>query len=109
MVNLGSTDDSRYTGYREITDRDVLDLQCNSKADLHHMNAHTISLVKIHWHLLKLLSRNKNADVWLADNSVKKMKKFANLQSQTRSPQYQCTYQVWSKSIDIYSNYHPKT
>ena len=29
MVNLGSTDDSRYTGYREITDRDVLDLQCN--------------------------------------------------------------------------------
>ena len=29
MVNLGSTDDSRYTGYREITDRDVLDLQCS--------------------------------------------------------------------------------
>ena len=28
MVNLGSTDYSRYTGYREITDRDVLDLQC---------------------------------------------------------------------------------
>ena len=28
MVSLGSTDDSRYTGYREITDRDVLDLQC---------------------------------------------------------------------------------
>ena len=30
MVNLGSTDDSRYTGYREITDRDVLDLQCTN-------------------------------------------------------------------------------
>ena len=30
MVNLGSTDDSRYTGYREITDRDVLDLQCSN-------------------------------------------------------------------------------
>ena len=30
MVNLGSTDDSRYTGYREITDHDVLDLQCSS-------------------------------------------------------------------------------
>ena len=30
MVNLGSTDDLRYTGYREITDRDVLDLQCSS-------------------------------------------------------------------------------
>ena len=28
MVNLGSTDDSQYTGYREIMDRDVLDLQC---------------------------------------------------------------------------------
>ena len=32
MVNLGSTDDSRYTGYREITDRDVLDLQCILKS-----------------------------------------------------------------------------
>ena len=29
MVNLGSTDDSRYTGFREITDCDVLDLQCS--------------------------------------------------------------------------------
>ena len=28
MVNLGSTDDSGYTGFREITDRDILDLQC---------------------------------------------------------------------------------
>ena len=28
MVNLGSTDDSRYSGFREITDGDVLDLQC---------------------------------------------------------------------------------
>ena len=31
MVNLGSMDDSRYTGFREITDRDVLDLQCTPK------------------------------------------------------------------------------
>ena len=28
MVNLGSMDDSRYTGFREILDHDVLDLQC---------------------------------------------------------------------------------
>ena len=34
MVNLGSTDDSRYTGYREITDRDVLDLQCSLQANI---------------------------------------------------------------------------
>ena len=28
MVNLRSTDDSRYIGFHEITDRIVLDLQC---------------------------------------------------------------------------------
>ena len=28
MKNLGAMADSRYTGFREITDRDVLDLQC---------------------------------------------------------------------------------
>ena len=33
MVNLGSTDDSWYTGFRVITDRDVLDLQCINKQD----------------------------------------------------------------------------
>ena len=38
MVNLGSTDDSRYTGYREITDRDVLDLQCILKQQLFNLD-----------------------------------------------------------------------
>ena len=33
----------------------------------------------------------------------------AHLQSQTRSPQYQCTYQFWWKSFDIYSSYRPET
>ena len=28
MENLGAKADSRYTGFREITDRNVLDLQC---------------------------------------------------------------------------------
>ena len=35
--------------------------------------------------------------------------KFAHEQSQTISPQYQCTHQVWWKSIDVYSSYHPET
>ena len=35
--------------------------------------------------------------------------KFAHEQSQTRYPQYQCTYQFWWKSIDVYSCYHPET
>ena len=35
------------------------------------ISIHIISLMKIHWHLLKLSSRNKNMDVWCADNSVK--------------------------------------
>ena len=41
MVYLGSTDDSRYTGYREITDRDVLDLQCMSKKSQTVMSSQT--------------------------------------------------------------------
>ena len=28
MENLGAMADSRYTGFREITDRDVLELHC---------------------------------------------------------------------------------
>ena len=28
MENLGAMADSRYTGFHEITDRDVLDLHC---------------------------------------------------------------------------------
>ena len=35
-----------------------------------------------------------------------KLTKFAQQQSQTRSPHYQYTHQVWWKSIDIYSRYH---
>ena len=31
MENLGAMADSRYTGFREITDRNVLELHCNSK------------------------------------------------------------------------------
>ena len=39
-----------------------------------------------------------------ADNSVT----FAHKQSQTRSPSYQCMYQVWLNSLDIYSSYRPE-
>ena len=30
MEYCGAKDDPQYTGFREITDRDVLDLQCNN-------------------------------------------------------------------------------
>ena len=44
----------------------------NVKADLHIINAvHIPSLVKIHWYLVKLSSRNENTDMSQADNSVK--------------------------------------
>ena len=48
MVNLGSTDDSQYTGYREITDRDVLDLQCTRKVKV------TSCLETTFYHSLKI-------------------------------------------------------
>ena len=34
---------------------------------------------------------------------------FANEQSKTKSPQYQCTYQIWWKSIVVYSSYCHET
>ena len=42
-----------------------------------------------------------------ADNCQTLMK-FAHKQSQTRFPSYQCMYQVWLKSLDIYSSYCPE-
>ena len=70
-------------------------------------SVHSTSLVKIHWNLLKLLSGNENPDVSWAD-SCQKLLKFAHQLSKTRPPQYQCTYQVWWKSTDIYASYHPE-
>ena len=32
--------------------------------------------------------------------------KFAQKQSQTRFPSYQCMHQIWLKSLDIYASYH---
>ena len=43
----------------------------NPKPDLHKISMHIRSLVKIHWSLLKLSSRNKNMGVSRAVNSVK--------------------------------------
>ena len=48
------------------------------------ISMHVPSLVKILWHLLKLLSRTENMGMSQAHKS---------LQSQIRFPQYQCTYQ----------------
>ena len=39
MENLGGMADSRYTGFREITDRDVLELHCIKASHIQH---HTI-------------------------------------------------------------------
>ena len=42
-----------------------------------------------------------------ADN-CQKFTQLADAQSKSRSPQYQCTYQIWWKSIVIYSSYCPE-
>ena len=71
---------------------------------------HTPSLVKIHWCLVKLSSGNEKMGMSRADNSVKNWR---NLPISNPKPdlhnQYQCIYQVWWKSIDVYSSYHPET
>ena len=60
------------------------------------------------------ITRNKNVKLYYpviimsrADN-CQTLTKFAHKQSQTRSPSYQCMYQVWFKSLDIYSSYRPE-
>ena len=69
------------------------------------------SLVKIPWQLLRLSSRNKNMGVSRADNSTKTWR---NLPFSNPNPDLfqinACTYyQVWLKSLDNYSGYHPET
>ena len=39
----------------------------------------------------------------------KNWEKFANGQSQSGAPQFQCTYQIWWKSIEISSSYRPES
>ena len=37
------------------------------------------------------------------DNAIKNWRNVPQINSKSRSPQYQCTYQVWWKPIEIYS------
>ena len=80
----------------------------NPKPDLHNINAHT-KFGEIHWCLLKLSSGNENMGVSRADNSVKNWRNFAISNPKPDLKKNQCTYQVWWKSIDVYSSYHPET
>ena len=61
------------------------------------ISMHVPSSINIPWYLLKLSFRNKNMGVSWADNSVKI---WWNLPVST--------YQVWWKSINVYSSYHPE-
>ena len=76
------------------------------------ISMHKPSLVKFHWFLLKLSSRNKNMDVSQAENSVKN---WQNLSMSNPEPDlhningYTKYIYVWWTSIDIYSSYHPET
>ena len=71
---------------------------------------HISGSVKINWHLLESLIftqvkiRPCGGQITMSEIE----KKFTHLQSQTRSLQYQCTYQVWWKSTDTDSSYHPE-
>ena len=68
---------------------------------------HIPSLVKIHGYLLSYCPEIK---ILMGHRQIiKKLMKLTHLLSQTRSLQYQCTHQVWWKSIDIYWSYHPET
>ena len=71
------------------------------------ISMHISSWVNICWDLLKLLSWNETMVV-SRQITLSKIDEICPWQSRTRSPQPQCTYQVWWKSIDIYSSYRPE-
>ena len=90
---------------------------CNSN-QIATISMHITSLVKIHWHLLKLSSQNENTDVWRADNSVWNWQNFAisNLKPDLYNINRHTTFgehgnknmDMWQESTDIYSSYHPE-
>ena len=73
----------------------------NLKTLLHNANAHT----KLGENPLIFTLYHLETKYGLVKGRLlcQKLMKFAHKQSKTRSPQYQCIYQVWWKSIDIYS------
>ena len=75
MVNLGSTDDSRYTGYREITDRDVLDLQCILSAENcsdQFSSFFSSRKLSVGWQDLRGLDYTASHTIWVSLISVTK-------------------------------------
>ena len=77
----------------------------NSKLDLHNVNAH-IKFGVNPLRFTQVIVLKLKTDVLWADNSSK-IYKICPL-AIPKQTQYQCTYQVWWKSIDIYWSYHPE-
>ena len=83
------------------------------KPDLHKMNAYT----KLGKNLLIFTQVIVQKAIDIYSSYLTEMKilmwprqiTLPNSNPKTRSPQYQCTHQVWWKSIDSYSSYHPET
>ena len=63
---------------------------------------HIPNLVKIDWHLLKLLSGNENTDVWRADNKNEENLLIYNPKPLTLD--IQSVRKIWIKSIKNYSS-----
>ena len=55
----------------QITLSNIENLPISNPNQISTISMHIPSLVKIYWHLLKLLSGNENKDVWWVDNFVK--------------------------------------
>ena len=64
MENLGAMADSRYTGFREITNGDVLDLQCIPCLCSVDPNLDLLCLLFSMW----IYINNLDQGIWLADS-----------------------------------------
>ena len=79
----------------------------NPKPDLHNIKAHNNAHINFGENPLRSYCPETQIRMCMGQITVK-IDEICHLQSCKRSPQYQYIYQVWWKSIDIYSNYCPE-
>ena len=79
----------------------------NPKPDLFNVNAYS----KFGENLLLFTQvKSPETKIWVCLGHItpSKIDEICPLAIPNQSPQYQCTYQVWWKPIDVYSSYHPE-
>ena len=83
----------------------------NPKTDLHNIDVNINAYIKFGKHLLNFTRYRPETKLNTCPGQItlSKIDEICPFAIQARSPQYQCTYQVWWIFISIHSSYHPET